>query len=98
MENVRIYSNHVAGKESTEYALFFIHEGKSGRFDMDISDHAGITEAEVVTLMFAYIDAELTYPDTVEALADLTSVKDRNERADIWSAERGLERREELES
>lgn len=51
MKNVKLLTRHVQGKRTTEYAVFFEHDGVFLRLDWELSDDAAEIESHVYSLM-----------------------------------------------
>lgn len=99
MENIRIFSKHVPEKAATEYALFFTHEGRSARMDLEIMDDAGLKEeSDAIEYLVDLALNELANPIVVGGLPQVTTIEDRDARMEEWTAERGLARRADLEA
>lgn len=59
MKNIRFLSRHVEKKNSTEYAVFFEHEGMYARLDWELADTADVDPEHISDLMLIQMEADL---------------------------------------
>jgi hypothetical protein len=68
MKNIRFLTQHIAKKQSTEYAVFFEHDGLYARLDWELADSADSSVAN--DLMLNQIFSDLNDEETIEEIRE----------------------------
>lgn len=89
MNNARVLSKHQPRKETTEYTVFFDHNGFSYRLDWELADSAEVEEQFIASLMRDQIEADLADEERVREISTTpagTGTKYDEYLAEGWTA------------